>query len=181
MSNMWFFVNIDTLGISENSKILSIGALAVQEGSMDSYDNLFKNSFNVVLNLKEQAIRGMERDTCEYWANKKGNSYVLNKDNWEHLKFAYHMLYGYLIKNGFNKESPIFSRGFNDSIWWRSLCETTIKEDNYMPFYQWRDVRTILDLLTGSTKVETTPYDVYYSSRDCVDDYIAIRNAMNNF
>ena len=71
----WFFINIDTLGISENSKILSIGALAIHDDSEGmSYDELFKSSINLVIDVNNQKLRSMENDTMEYWKMKTGTS-----------------------------------------------------------------------------------------------------------
>lgn len=179
----WFFINIDTLGISENSKILSIGALAIHDDSEGmSYDELFKSSINLVIDVNNQKLRSMENDTMEYWKMKTGTSDILRMKNRMPVEFAYYKLHAYLMSNGFDKSSArVFSRGFNDALWWRSLCEVTLKKENFIPFYLWRDVRTVLDVLTGDTKIETTPYLEYYSSRDCVDDYITIRNALKAY
>ena len=178
----WVFINIDTLGLSENAKILSIGLLYVPNCNLNGgYAELSKNTLDIKFNVEEQPNRTIDIDTLKLWMNRKDTSFILSDKNRFSLEKGYLIIKRFLEMHSYNaKESKIFSRWPSDVKWWNSYCEY-IKCPSLFPFYNWRDVRTLLDLLDGNPDRKQIFENTYKSSNECIEDYMNLRDAFEKF
>lgn len=174
----WWFIDMQTLGLSSNAKVLSLGILCLDEDLNDfSEDVLYTKGLNIFLDLKDQANRTFDKQTLQYWKEV----FEIKKDIFKGRKYtikeAYELITKYININEINiKEDIVWSRGLFDKFLWQSLYP----KDTYFPSYLWRDSSTALYVLTGnifgniSSKYLNIKYDSLYN---CVFEYIRLKKA----
>lgn len=154
----WYFFDMETLGQTEDSVVLSIGISCVNSEMKDlTFDQRMKYGFYAKLNKSQQLPeRTVDKSTIEWW-NSQGDSAksVMSSDHCVDVYTVYKQIMEYLHKTNYNAdEDIIWSRGLIDQRWWASLCNKTFSKygpvQDPLPFWRWRDTRTACDLLVGN-------------------------------
>jgi hypothetical protein len=160
---MWMY-DVETLGIESNSVILSMALVYFDLEKKPTYEDLIKDAFFVKLNAKDQLQRlgrTVTKSTLDWWEqqaqsvkdlslNPSSND-VLAEDALDQMK-------AYVDARPEAKKAIVWARGNLDQMVLGSL-EDKLKRDNIFHFGRWRDVRTAVDLLTGSTNGYCTIQD----------------------
>ena len=187
-----FIIDFETLGTSDDSVLLSIGVLACPSEKTISIKDLLTNGLYIKFNREQQFKAGRKVDpyTLEWW-EKQGDEAknVLSSTNLTDIVKAQLKIRSFCFEHGFDKQnSRIWSRGMVDQRWWQSFCKTC---QNYNPninaflgFWLWRDVRTAMELLTGTTKGSIADDDPRFIKHnalsDCCMDFLRLQEALGN-
>lgn len=188
-----FIVDFETLGVTDDSVLLSVGILPCPDISGTyTVKDLISSGLYIKFNREQQykAGRKLDSNTLEWW-EKQGDAakIVLSNTNLHDIVKAQLTIRSFMFEHGFDKrESKIWSRGMIDQRWWQSFCMTCATLDqnvnDFLPFQNWRDIRTILEVLTGSTKGSIQDDDPRFIKHnalsDCVLDYLRMQNALLN-
>lgn len=186
-----FIVDMETLGKADNSVILSIGVLACPEPPITDMIELVRRGYYVKLNREQQikAGRTADKETIEWWKNQSDSARdVMASTNLKDIVQAQLEIRSYFFENGYSRnESRIWSRGMIDQRWWQSLCKTCqqLNPDitDFLPFHLWRDIRTVLEILTGdpncNNMVNTASMIKHHALYDCAADYIKLQGAID--
>ena len=185
-----FIIDMETLGKSDNAVILSIGVLKCPEEPLYSITELAKNGMHIKLNRKQQLAVGriVEKDTIEWW-EKQGEAAkeVLSSLSLVDIVPAFYQIKSFCYENGFNKNSShIWSRGLIDQRWWQSFVKSCQKYDpnisDFLDFWLWLDIRTLLTMLTGDGNGAISNDDPRFIKHnalsDCIMDFLRIQEAM---
>lgn len=183
MSN--FFMDMETLGIKENSVILSIAVLSVPDDYKFNGDlNNVRNFGNVFYpNLKEQRSLGrkVDKETVEWWSKQSNEAKkVFSNKNMMSCSDIYKTIKNFFDKNNFTENDIIWSRGLFEQKLWADFCDT-LQVNNFIPYYSWRDTRTVCDIFTGNSKANLDNYEglvVHNALDDCILDYIRLENIL---
>ena len=179
----WWFIDMETLGLSTNSKVISIGLLCVDCEKMKSYseDMLYQNGIYIKLDINEQRNRIVDEHTLNYWkdalSDKNIDTFLKSGKSWN-LDKAYSFIEKYVQINKINYEKDVvWSRGLFDKFLWQSL----FPESELFPHYIWRDTQTALDVLIGningniSSKYIKRKHDALYN---CVFEYKRLKKTL---
>jgi len=150
-----YIFDIETMGIESNSAILSLACIYFNPEEKPTYEQLVDSAFFVKLDAKDQIQRlnrVVSRSTLEWWKKQPvevQNFSLLPSE--EDLKAEDALVKFALWVNQFPdyKSSTIWARGNLDQMCLGSL-ETELDRKPILHFSRWRDVRTAVDLLTGS-------------------------------
>jgi len=151
-----FIFDIETLGIESNAVILSAAIIHFDPEEKPSYQDLLDNSCFVKFSAKDQIKRlgrTVDSGTLEWW--KKIHEYIrkvsfdpapndlLAEEGIQQLK-------NYMAKYPGSDKQTMWTRGSLDQMATDSLC---VKLDiaPISGYNMYRDVRTAVDILTGST------------------------------
>lgn len=178
----WWFIDMETLGLSTNSKVISVGILCTDDSmKLYSEDMLYQKGLYIKLDINEQKNRTVDANTLKYWKEelsdaktneffKSGKTYSLNK--------AYSLIEKYVKINEINYETDVvWSRGLFDKFLWQSL----FPKSEMFPHYIWRDSQTALDVLIGningniSSKYIKKKHDALYN---CVFEYKRLKKTL---
>lgn len=187
-----FIIDMETLGKTDNSVILSIGILKCPEEPLYSITELAKLGMHIKLNRKQQLAVGriVEKDTIEWWEQQgEAAKDVLSSLLLVDIVPAFYKIKSFCYENGFDKKnSRIWSRGLIDQRWWQSFVKSCQKYDpnisDFLDFWIWRDVRTVLELLTGNVNgtidfSDTDPRIIKHNALcDCIIDFLRLQEAL---
>ena len=178
----WFFIDMETLGLSSDSKVISIGLLCTDD-TMKHYseDMLYQKGIYIKLDINEQKNRTVDAHTLNYWkeelSDKNINTFLKSGKSWN-LDKAYSFIEKYVQINNINYETDvIWSRGLFDKFLWQSL----FPKSELFPHYIWRDTQTALDVLIGningniSSKYIKRKHDALYN---CVFEYKRLKKTL---
>lgn len=181
----WWFIDMETLGLSENSKVISIGLLCTDDTmKLYSEDMLYDKGIYIKLDVNEQKKRTVDEHTLKYWkdalTDKNTNDFLKSGKVWS-LDKAYSFIKKYVEVNKIDYDKDIiFSRGLFDKFLWSSL----FPDSEIFPHYIWRDSITALDILSGSpngniaSKYAKRKHDALYN---CVFEYKRMRDSINKY
>jgi hypothetical protein len=176
---MNYMFDIETLGIDSTCVILSAAIIHFEQEEELDMDMLRERALFVKFNIQEQVEelkRSTTKSTIDWWkeqpeyARKKSlpakASDVDTVDGIEKLR-------AYINKHQPDpKKITIWARGSLDQMAIDSLARAAGLE-HIAPYYVWRDVRTAVDIVYGSTngycKVPSVPRDTVLK-HDPVDD-----------
>lgn len=185
-----FIIDFETLGVSDDSVLLSIGVLPCPDYEEYSINELISKGLYLKLNREQQfnAGRKIDNETLSWWEQQGDDAkHVLSSKNLIDITKAQLKVRAFCFENGFDKNnSRIWSRGLIDQRWWQSFCKTCQKYDSnindFLSFWLWRDIRTAMELLTGSTKGKISDDDPRFIKHnalsDCVMDYLRLQEAL---
>lgn len=158
MQHQHIVVDIETLGVSDaNTTILSIAAVPFRFGEVTPYCELLKQGFYRKLNAADQLKRGRskEQSTIDWWKQQppeaQKNGFMPSSEDVT-IDQALRELKQWVQTTDYDFR--------NSWIWCRGLDFDKPKIDksyNFIgvetPFntWRWRDIRTMIDCLTGST------------------------------
>jgi hypothetical protein len=151
-----FMFDVETLGIESNSVILSMACIYFDMEKEPTYKELVENAFFVKLNAKDQIDRlgrTVTKSTLTWWNGqhdslKKQSLIPSSKDVLVEDGIA--MMAEWSKQFPGNENCVVWARGNLDQMCLGSM-EDKLEQDALFHFGRWRDVRTAVDVLTGST------------------------------
>lgn len=173
------FVDIETLGTKQDSVILSLGMIAVNLSEEFGYDDIEK--FFIKFDAKDQKERlgrKVYKDTVEWWKkqDKKVQESQLKAYNTDvSLEEGLTQAAAWMknVEGYHSKDSWVWTRGLMESFLLEHACEQ-VGRSPLFPFNKVRDVRTAVDILTGTRNgyIETTMDTSNLDKHDPVNDVI---------
>ena len=156
-----FMFDIETLGVESTTVVLSAGIVYFDPAADDqlSYEELVERGLFVKSNAKDQVKRldrTISKSTLDWWSKQGQWQQETNLNPAEDdllVEDGFKVLHKYINKylKGKSWETEImWARGSLDQMAIDSLANKA-GVDVIAPFNRWRDVRTAVDMLTGST------------------------------
>jgi hypothetical protein len=155
---MWMF-DVETLGIESNSVILSMVLIYFNPEEKPTYRELMNNAFFVKLDAKDQIDRldrTVTKSTLDWWKDQNiftKNLSLIAKDDDIKAEDALDMMREFVAKQCAKTpdamNSTVWARGNLDQMVLGSL-ENKLDVSPIFHFGRWRDVRTAVDIFTGS-------------------------------
>ena len=155
---MWMF-DVETLGIESNSVILSMALIYFNPEEKPTYDQLLNNAFFVKLDAKDQTERlgrTVTKSTLDWWSTQSiltKNLSLVPKNDDVKAEDALDMMREFVAKQCAKTpeamNSTVWARGNLDQMVLGSL-ENKLDRGPIFHFGRWRDVRTAVDIFTGS-------------------------------
>lgn len=151
--------DVETLGVFDDSIILSMGAVAFDPEKEYTFADLIKpeNSFFCKIDAASQKKMGRKSYAStinEFWKQQPlavQQRSLLPSPQDISPGAAVEALRRWLKEKGATeKESTIFTRGSLDYSATQHLCQITLGVEVPVPYWTIRDVRTAVDLLSGS-------------------------------
>lgn len=151
-------VDIETLGVSDvNTTILSIAAVPFRFGEVTPYDELIKTGFYRKLNAADQLKRGRskEKSTIEWWQSQSKeaqlNGFLPTKDDVTIDQALRELAYWVRTQTEYDfRNSWIWCRGLDFDKPKVDAAYQFVGIDTPFNMWRWRDIRTMIDVLTGS-------------------------------
>lgn len=175
---MWMF-DVETLGKDSNTVLLSLACIHFDSKSQPSPDQLRKDTFFVKFNVKDQVKRHkrtMTSSTMDWWnkqcLNVKKKSFIPSSNDVT-LEDGLKAFKEWSVS--YNDDSWVWARGNLDQLILDSV-EEQLGLDPVFHFSRWRDVRTAVDFMYGTTngycKVDYPGFDSFLNitKHDPVDD-----------
>ena len=157
MQRQHIVVDIETLGVSDtNTTILSIAAIPFRFGEITPYSELLKNGFYRKLDAADQLKRGRtkESSTIDWWKKQnheaQKNGFLPSPED-INIDQAFRELKQWVSTTDYDfRNSWIWCRGLDfDKPKIDKSCEF-VGIDSPFNTCRWRDIRTMIDCLTGS-------------------------------
>jgi hypothetical protein len=151
-----FMFDIETLGIESTSVILSFACIYFDPETKPTYEELLESAFFVKLDSKDQIQRlkrTVTKSTLDWWTKQSPHTQLksLNPAPEDvQAEVALVALREWAKQFPDSNKAIVWARGNLDQMAIGSL-ENACKVDTVFHFGRWRDVRTAVDLLTGST------------------------------
>lgn len=178
-----FMFDVETLGKESNSVILSMACIHFDPDSKPSPQQLRDNTFFCKFDAADQIKRlhrTVGRTTMDWWAkqcdNVKVKSFKPNTAIDERFEDGYERMRRW-AKSKNEPDSYVWARGNLDQLVLDSM-EEQLQIEPIFPFKRWRDVRTAVDFLTGTTngycKVNYPGFDPYLhiTKHNPIDDCV---------
>lgn len=190
-------IDIETLGVSDDSIVLSIGVVIADVQQDLSFAELVNSGLYLKVDVSEQQLAGRITDesTVKWWMSQgDAAKRVLAKKKTDVPveEVVPHML-TYFEKTGYNAEKNTWwSRGpldcrvlSNFFLKTSSFYDETLRNpDNHpLKFWMWRDIRTALEILTDSAygkdhALQSYPGMIPHNAlHDAACDFIRLREA----
>lgn len=152
-----FCLDIETLATSSESVILSLGMVYFDDQMPLTYQGLIDNSIFIKFDSKEQVTkykRRMSKDTLDWW-KKQGTrvqeTNLLPSKNDMSAEEGLNVLRRWFESKPNAKDLWVWTRGQMDQGAFESLCRD-VGQEIFVPYNQYRDVRTALDCFYEKTK-----------------------------
>ena len=178
-----FVFDVETLGKESNSVMLSMAAVYFDPTTNPSPDDLRKGSFFVKFNVEDQIKRlnrKVGKTTMQWWAkqcdNVREKSFKPNPAIDVQFEDGYEAMREW-AKTKNDSKCWVWARGNLDQLVLDSF-EEQLEIQPIWPFSRWRDVRTGIDFLHGTTNgyvnVDYPGFDkfLHITKHDPVDDCI---------
>lgn len=157
-------IDVETMGIAEDSVILQISAaLHNTENKEQMFEKLQFRNWKLQAKPQTQFGRKVDADTLKWWKDQPHEvqlkSLIPSKDDVD-PEVAIQELEDWLKENGFNKKTDvIWQRGSKDQDWICSLASNCgwIAQQMPISYHRVRDIRTCVDVLGWSTKLNGYP------------------------
>jgi len=150
-----FIFDVETLGVESNAIVLSAALIHFDPEKRPTYQDLLDDACFVKFNAKEQAQMGrtVSKSTLDWW--KEQHEYIrqisfdssigdMTAEN------AIKTLQDYMAKFPNADKQTMWARGSLDQLVIDSLC-VKLGLQEITGYNMWRDVRTAVDILYGST------------------------------
>jgi hypothetical protein len=151
-----FCFDVETLSTNSDAVILSMACIYFDASTKPSPDSLRENAFFAKFDVADQVNRlnrVVSKSTLEWWAKQpdaiKARSFnrsdtdILIDDGIESMR-------KWTKQFPLNKKCWVWARGNLDQIVLNSM-EDKLQVLPVFPFHRWRDIRTGIDLMVGST------------------------------
>ena len=151
-----FIFDVETLGVESNAVILSVALIHFDTDKRPTYQDLLDNACFVKLNSMDQIKRlnrSVDMGTLEWWQNQHEyvRSVSFDKNSTDIIaEDAITILHNYMNKFPNAQQQTMWARGSLDQMVIDSLAKKLAMQP-ITDYNMWRDVRTAVDLLTGST------------------------------
>lgn len=153
-------IDFESLGQGPHAALLSCGLLVVDTDDINPDD--LNGSFNRMIekgahwkfkiaNQVKEYQRTIDKSTVDWWSTQgKSASTILmpQADDYD-LSDLPVLIKAFLFDNGYSS-GKCYTRGMIDSTWLQSV-ENTIGTMSGIKWWNYRDIRTFVDVLTGST------------------------------
>jgi hypothetical protein len=148
--------DVETLGVESNSVILSCALIHFDPEAKPSYQDLLDNAIFIKLNARDQIERlkrTVDTGTLEWWKNQHDYARNISLDPKASdvlAEVALTQLHNYMNKIPKATEQTMWARGSLDQM----AIDSLAKKLDMQPitgYNMWRDVRTAVDLLYGTT------------------------------
>jgi hypothetical protein len=149
-----FVFDVETLDTNSHAVILSAGIIHIEDNTRPSYDEMVANGLFVKFNSKDQIDRlhrTVSKDTLAWWAKQhKSVRDVSMKPSPDDLspEDGLAMLMKYVSK--YPRTNIVWTRGSLDQMVIDDLA-TQLDFNPIMEYNCYRDIRTAIDIFTGST------------------------------
>jgi len=177
---MPFCFDVETLGVESDSVILSMACIHFDPRTDPTYKELKEGALFIKLDAKDQATRlgrKVSKDTIAWWEKQCLNARNLSlvpSSNDVPVEEGLSILSEW-AESKKDTTSYVWSRGSLDNVMLHSL-ERKVGTEPIFPYNRWRDVRTAIDFLTGSTngycQVDHPEfnYDIDVTKHNPIDD-----------
>jgi hypothetical protein len=151
-----FCFDVETLGIESTSVILSYAIVYFDPDTRPSYQQLLDRTLFVKLNAKDQIKnykRTIDKDTLDWWSTQHQYIQSISLDPRPDdvlAKYAFRLLYNYVHRIPDVENHTFWQRGSLDQVIIDSFCRI-LGEEPITGYNNWRDLRTAIDVLYGST------------------------------
>ncbi|CAB4127286.1 exonuclease [uncultured Caudovirales phage] len=154
---MAFMFDIETLSVESTAVILSYAIVHFDPNDKPTYQQLLDNTLFIKIDAKSQVTdlkRTVSKEVMEWWdkqpAHAKKVSLIPDPIIDVSPLSAYNILQAYVNKYPNINNQTFWARGSMDQVCIESFCKSLDKEP-VSSYNNWRDVRTAVDLLYGST------------------------------
>ena len=150
--------DFESLGLNENSVLLSLGVLAFDPSDYDiagdgvevTFNKLLQQGLYVKLDAKDQMKtygRNINKSTLLWWTeqNEEASQVLTRRDDDVKLPDMENLLNEYLEMNGVTNNTPVWSRGYTEPMWYESI-KLNLNTYGSIRHYQYRDIRTLLNV-----------------------------------
>ena len=150
--------DFESLGLGENSVLLSLGVLAFDPSDYDiasdgveiTIDKLLEQGLYLKLDAKDQMVtynRRIDKSTLLWWTeqNEEAGQVLRRRDDDVKLPDMENMMKDYLEMSGVTKNTPVWSRGYTEPMWYESV-KLNLNIYGSFRHYQYRDIRTLLNV-----------------------------------
>lgn len=183
--------DMETTGTAPDTGVLTIGMVAFNSEDELDFDSLVENGIHLKLDIQDQIKRGrtVGADTMVWWKEqgKEARSILKPLPTDLSLEEAYDKIQSFFDKNGINNKKfrgPVtfYCRGPHfDYVILRDICDM-IKRPDLITHLNIRDVRTVIDTLTGShngyiSKEERPGFIKHNALHDAANDAIQMMEA----
>lgn len=178
-----FMFDVETLGKESTSVILSMACIHFDPDSKPTSQELRDNTFFCKFDAEDQMKRlkrTVGKSTMEWWAKQcehvKVKSFKPNPAIDERFEDGYERMRRWAASKN-EPDSYVWARGNLDQLVLDSM-EEQLEIEPIFPFKRWRDVRTAVDFLTGTTngycKVNYPGFDPYLhiTKHNPIDDCV---------
>ena len=182
-----FIFDVETLGKESNSVILSMAAIYFDTTKTPSHTELRESAFFVKFDVEDQIKRlnrKVGKSTMQWWSKQCDNvrtvSFKPNKAIDVKFEDGYEDMRAW-AKSKNDTNCWVWARGNLDQLVLDSF-EEQLEIEPIWPFQRWRDVRTAIDFLYGTTvgycKVVTPPWvetfdkDLHITKHNPIDDCV---------
>lgn len=178
-----FMFDVETLGKESTSVILSMACIHFDPDSKPTPQELRDNTFFCKFDAEDQMKRlkrTVGKSTMEWWAKQcehvKVKSFKPNPAIDERFEDGYERMRRWAASKN-EPDSYVWARGNLDQLVLDSM-EEQLEIEPIFPFKRWRDVRTAVDFLTGTTngycKVNYPGFDPYLhiTKHNPIDDCV---------
>lgn len=151
-----FIFDVETLGVESTAVILSAGMVYLDPTAKPSYQDLLDNACFVKFDVEEQLKMGrtMDKETVEWWAKQhqyvKEVSFKPNATLDMTAQQGVDILKQYMASFPDSQKQTVWARGCLDQVTIDSLTKR-IDVEPIANYASWRDVRTAVDILYGTT------------------------------
>ena len=149
-----FILDCESLGVADNSIVLSIGMTYFDEGESPTFDDLLERGYYTKCERKEQKAAGRiaEADTLAWWEDQgsEAREVLSNKDVLPFKRWSREFK-EWLEDHECDDHSTIMSRGLIDERF-VNTCFLSFNKPRIFNYWQFRDTRTALDLLCGTSE-----------------------------
>jgi len=150
-----FIFDVETLGVESNAVVLSAALIHFDPEKRPTYQDLLDNACFVKLKAKDQIERlkrTVDIDTLEWWKNQheyvRSVSFDPNSTDIV-AEDAIKIMHNYMNKFPNAHKQTMWARGSMDQMVIDHLC-LKLSMQRITDYNMWRDVRTAVDILTGS-------------------------------
>jgi hypothetical protein len=153
---MMFIFDIETLGVESTAVVLSAALIHFDPEKQPTYQELLDNACFVKLKAKDQIERlkrTVDLGTVEWWKNQHEYTRSVSFDSSSNdltAEDALTQLHNYMNKYPNSQNQTMWARGSLDQMAIDSLAKKLAMQP-ITNYNLWRDVRTAVDLLYGTT------------------------------
>lgn len=150
-----FMFDVETLDTESTTIILSAALCYFDVTKQPSFEQLVEESVFVKFSVAEQKAMGRtaSKDTMNWWAKQthhsKEKSFIPSEDDIQ-ANLGIEILHRYVEKHDPEQQCTFWARGSLDQMCIDSLARQ-LNMDVIAPYWAWRDVRTAVDCLCGSS------------------------------
>ena len=149
--------DVETMSVESTTAILSAAIVYIDTTKSNTWESLYSDALFVKFSVKDQVenyARTVDKDTIAWWNKQcdlvKQQSFFPKKTDLP-AKHGIEILRNYINQHCDPENTLIFTRGSLDQMSIDSLCKA-VGVDLLVPFSNYRDMRTYVDLVATNPK-----------------------------